>query len=155
MKTKTITVILIAFLLPAGATLLRAADEKLDPETKARIERFEKGPKTIDVSKYPAGIQSNYNVFRQKCTLCHELSRPVNCDFLLPEEWSRYVKRMMNKPGSNISQSSAKLIYEFLVYDTAARKADKLAAKLALLTPEEKAAAEAKIKQVRDAYDTK
>lgn len=155
MNTKTITAVLLTFLLPAAATLVRAADEKLDPETKARIERFEKGPKTIDVSKYPAGIQSNYNVFRQKCTLCHGLSRPVNCDFVLPEEWSRYVKRMMNKPGSNISQASGKMIYEFLVYDTADRKADKLAAKMAQLNPEEKAAAEAKIKLVRDAYDKK
>ena len=46
-----------------GALVARAADEPLDAETKARVERFEKGPATIDVSKYPDGIKDNYEVF--------------------------------------------------------------------------------------------
>jgi len=37
----------------------RAAEVQLDAETKARIERFEKGPATIDISKYPDGIKEN------------------------------------------------------------------------------------------------
>jgi hypothetical protein len=76
---------------------------------------FEKGPATIDVSKYPQGIQDNYETFSQKCTQCHKLSRPVNCDYVLPDEWSRYVKRMMHKPGSGIDSADGKKIYEFLV----------------------------------------
>lgn len=36
--------------------------------------------------------------------------------------WSRYVKRMMNKPGCNLSKADAKSIYEFLAYDSVARK---------------------------------
>src|SRR5579859_4716400 len=74
------------------------AEDQLDAETKARVERFEKGPATIDVSKYPDGIKENYEVFSTKCTQCHKLSRPINSDYALPEEWSRYIKRMMHKP---------------------------------------------------------
>jgi len=147
---------LIALTLLTGFSAAYAStDEKLDPETKARIERYEKGPKTIDVSAYPAGIQANYAVFRAKCTLCHELSRPINSDFVLPDEWSRYVKRMMHKPGSNIAQASAKQIYEFLAYDSSVRKKAMLDAKLAQVTAAEKADAEAKIKALHEAYDTK
>ena len=35
----------------SSALVARAADEPIDAETKARIERFEKGPATIDISK--------------------------------------------------------------------------------------------------------
>ena len=36
--------------------------------------------------------------------------------------WSRYVKRMMGKPGCNISAADGKKIFEFLVYDSVHRK---------------------------------
>lgn len=36
--------------------------------------------------------------------------------------WKRYVKRMMAKPGADIPKEDAKKIYEFLAYDSAARK---------------------------------
>ncbi len=137
-----------------GATAVRAEDQ-LDPETKARIERFEKGPQTIDVSKYPDGIKENYEVFSTKCTQCHKLSRPINSDYATPEEWSRYIKRMMHKPGSGISNSDGKKIYEFLVYDASVRKKAMLDEKLAKATAQEKADAEAKIKEVHDKYDNK
>jgi hypothetical protein len=137
-----------------GAGLARAEDP-LDAETQARIDRFEKGPVTIDVSKYPQGIQDNYETFSQKCTQCHKLSRPINCDYVLPDEWSRYVKRMMRKPGSGIDSADGKKIYEFLVYDSSVRKKAMLDDKLAKLTPDEKTAAETKIKEVHDKYDNK
>ncbi len=148
-------------LVVCGAALLglarsgpaRAADEPLDAETKARVERFEKGPATIDVSKYPAAIKDDYQLFSEKCTQCHKLSRPINSDYALPEEWSRYVKRMMHKPGSGISAADAKKIYEFLVYDSSVRKKAMVDEKLAKATPDEKKDAEAKIKEVHDKYD--
>ena len=136
-------------------TLTARADDELDAATKARIEQFEKGPATIDVSKYPQGIQDIYPLFSQKCTQCHKLSRPINSDYALPDEWSRYVKRMMRKPGSGINSAEAKQIYEFLVYDSSVRKKAALDEKLAKATPEDKAADEAKIKEVHDKYDGK
>jgi cytochrome c5 len=137
----------------ATALVARAADEPLDAETKARIERFEKGPATINVSKYPDGIKDDYEVFSTKCSQCHKLSRPINSDYALPDEWSRYIKRMMHKPGSGISAGDGKKIYDFLVYDSSVRKKKMVDEKLAKATPEEKKAAEDKIKEVHDKYD--
>ena len=133
----------------AGFALAQA----LDPETQARIERFEKGPATVNVSKYPSAIQQDYEVFSQKCSQCHKLSRPINSDYALPDEWSRYVHRMMSKPGSGIDSSSGKKIYDFLVYDSSVRKKAMVDARLAKASPADKAAAEAKIKEVHDRND--
>ena len=138
-----------------GAGLCRLIAQELDPETKARVERFEKGAATVDVSKYPQGIQDNYEVFSTKCSQCHKLSRPINSDYALPDEWSRYIKRMMNKPGSGISNAEGKKIYEFLTYDSSVRKKTMLDEKLAKATPEDKTAAETKIKELHDKYDSK
>jgi hypothetical protein len=137
----------------ATAVVARAADEPLDAETKARVERFEKGPATVDVSKYPDGVKENYEVFSAKCSQCHKLSRPINSDYAMPEEWSRYIKRMMRKPGSGISTGDGKKIFDFLAYDSSVRKKKMLDEKLAKATPEEKKAAEDKIKELHDKYD--
>jgi len=137
----------------AAALIARAADEPLDAETKARIERFEKGPATIDVSKYPDGIKENYEVFSTKCSQCHKLSRPINSDYAVPEDWSRYIKRMMRKPGSGISTGDGKKIFDFLAYDSSVRKKKMLDEKLAKATAEEKKAAEDKLKELHDKYD--
>src|SRR5271165_874466 len=148
----------IPLLLASVTTLILTAPgvvcgQELDPETKARVERFEKGAQTIDVSKYPDGIKDNYEVFSTKCTQCHKLSRPVNSDYATPDEWSRYIKRMMHKPGSGISAADGKKIYDFLVYDASIRKKAMLDDKLAKATADEKKDAETKIKEVRDRYD--
>jgi hypothetical protein len=144
----------VAALVLVGAGVARAEDQ-LDAETKARLDKYEQGPATIDVSKYPQGIQDIYETFSQKCTQCHKLSRPINSDYALPDEWSRYVKRMMHKPGSGIDSSDGKKIYEFLVYDSSVRKKAMVDDKLAKLAPADKTAAEAKIKEVHDKYDDK
>ncbi len=146
-------VLSIAALGSFGTSAARAAEEPLDAATKARIERFEKGPATIDVSKYPEGIQENYEVFSHKCSQCHKLSRPINSDYATPEEWSRYIKRMMHKPGSGIGNADGKKIYEFLVYDSSVRKKAMLDEKMAKATPEEKASNESKLKEVHSKYD--
>jgi hypothetical protein len=75
------------------------------------------------------------------------LSRPINSDYALPDEWSRYIKRMMNKPGSGISSGEGKKIYDFLVYDSSVRKKAMVSAKLAKNPGEE-----AKIKEVVSRY---
>jgi hypothetical protein len=151
MKTEMIAV--LGLTLAAGGMQLAWAADEMDAETKARVERFEKGPATIDVSKYPDGIKEDYEVFSTKCTQCHRLSRPINSDYALPEEWSRYIKRMMHKPGSGISAGDGKKIYDFLVYDSSIRKKKMVDEKMAKATAEEKKAAEDKIKEVRDKYD--
>ena len=62
---------------------------------------------------------------------------------------------MMYKPGSNISAADGKKIYEFLVYDSSVRKKAMVDEKLAKATPDEKTAAETKIKELHDKYDAK
>ena len=149
-QTKTGALLLAAAALVLAAVQTSRAADELDAATKARVEQFDKGPATINVSKYPPAIKEDYALFSEKCAQCHKLSRPINSDYVLPDEWSRYVKRMMYKPGSNISSSDAKKLYDFLVYDSDVRKKAKLDAKLATLTPEERKSAEAKIKEVMD-----
>ena len=144
-KPSTILLGAAAFgLLGAGLALSQAVD--------ARIEQFDKGPATINVSGYPSAIQGYYPVFAQKCSQCNKLSRPINSDFVLPDEWSRYIHRMMSKPGSGIDSGSGAKIYDFLVFDSSVRKKAMLDARLAKASPAEKAAAEAKIKAVVAKY---
>ena len=108
---------LLAALVAVG-TLAARAQEQVDP----RIAAYDKGPATIDVSKYPPEMRTAYKTFSSKCSKCHTLARAINCDFALDEEWERYVKRMMRKPGSDISSAEGKQIFEFLAYDSKARK---------------------------------
>jgi len=155
MKSALPALLLCAAALAATGVVVAFAADDLDAETKARVERFEKGPAKVDVSKYPQGIQDDYEVFAEKCTQCHKLSRPINSDYALPDEWERYVKRMMHKPGSGIGSSEGKKIFDFLVYDSSVRKKKMVDEKLAKATPEEKAAAEKKIAEVHAKYDSK
>ena len=150
---KLIPALLCGATLAMGMFLLVRAADELDAETKARVERFEKGAASIDISKYPQALQENYEVFAAKCTQCHKLSRPINSDYALPSEWERYVKRMMHKPGSGIGSSEGKKIFEFLAYDSSVRKKAMVDEKLAKASPEEKAADEKKIAEIRAKYD--
>ena len=81
----------------------------------------DKGPNTINVSQYPPEQQQAYKLFVSKCSQCHTIARPINTTMTQPE-WERYVKRMMHKPNSGISNNQGKEIYEFLVYDQVNRK---------------------------------
>jgi hypothetical protein len=81
----------------------------------------DKGPDKIDVSGYPEEMQKAYKTFASKCTKCHTLARPINT-MMTKDEWSRYVKRMMHKPNSGISDKQGKEIFDFVVYDEANRK---------------------------------
>ena len=76
----------------------------------------DKGPDKIDVSAYPAPQQAAYKTFSTKCSKCHTIARPINT-MMKRDEWERYVKRMMHKPNSGISDSQGKLIFDFLVLD--------------------------------------
>ncbi len=145
---KKVAVVLLGWAAMASVAGGLLAEDQLDAATKARVERFEKGPATVDVSKYPQSIQDNYALFSQKCTQCHRLSRPINSDYALPDEWSRYIKRMMYKPGSNISGDDAKKIYDFLVYDSSVRKKAMLDAKMQALSPDDRQKAQDKLKEV-------
>jgi hypothetical protein len=118
---RTATVAFLALLALGGiARSVRAQkEEPVDP----RILAYDKGPAKIDVSKYPADMQNRYKVFAKKCSSCHTIARPINCEFALDDEWERYIKRMMRKAGpSLINADEGKQIFEFLTYDSKIRK---------------------------------
>jgi len=81
----------------------------------------DKGPDKIDVSAYPAPMQSAYKLFSTKCSKCHTIARPINT-LMKRDEWERYVKRMMHKPNSGISDNQGKQIFDFVVFDQTERK---------------------------------
>lgn len=114
----------LSFLLISFWAGVSSEDDKsaLADTSQARFKEMEKGPKTIDVSKYPKELQANYKIFEKTCSKCHSLARPINSSYALPDEWERYIKRMKRKPGSGISSGDAKAIYDFLVYDSQVRK---------------------------------
>ena len=146
-----------AAVLAAAALLLVAAvrtNAQSSPADQERLKKLDAGPKTIDVSKYPADQQKAYKLFSSKCSSCHVIARGVNTDMVLPGEWERYVKRMMFKPNSGISSEEGKTLYRFLVYDAAARKADLVRKKLGELPAGERTEAVEKIKTINPGFTT-
>ena len=138
------------FLVVAG--WCRANGEPLDAVTKPHDAQSANGSPTIDVPRYPAGIQQDYRIFSQKCSQCHNLSRPINADYVLPEEWSQCIRRMKRRSGANIGSSEEGKLYDFLVYDSSIRKRYKLDEKLHVLPPDAQRQAQDKIKEVATKY---
>jgi len=141
---------LTVLLAAGGLAPLRAQDVPVAAVSLTTATGFypnDMGPAEIDVSAYPKELRQTYRVFAFKCSACHTIARPINSQFLeltpeeqaaakkddpdlfkdpkivMPEEkiWSRYVKRMMAKPGCPVGKDG-KIIYEFLVYDSKTRK---------------------------------
>ena len=144
-------IVMAASLAPA----LAAESEKQPPDStaiKAHLKALDSGPKTIDVTKYPEEQKAGYKLFNKKCSACHTLARPINSEFTLPSQWERYIKRMMFKPNSKLSDADGKTIYRFLVYDASVRKREQLKKDLTGLSAEDRAAAIAKIQSINPAF---
>lgn len=143
-------------------TMATAADKPMksmtsmkdgEHQTKAASDQMEAGPATIDVSAYPKAAQDSYLLFTEKCAQCHHLNHTINSDHhVLPDEWEEIVSRMWRKPGSNMNKTEAEKIVEFLTYDSSVRRKAAVDKMLTKATPEEKKAAEDKIKEVRAKY---
>jgi cytochrome c5 len=95
-------------------------DRPLDPQVIA----WDKGVDKIDVSAYPADAKKNYKVFSDLCSRCHTLARAVNCDFVLEDDWERYIKKMMRRGRSLIKPEDAEKAFEFAIFDSKIRKKD-------------------------------
>jgi hypothetical protein len=146
-------VVIIMIALAAALAGLGWAQQENEAAEKARLKKLDAGPKKIDVSKYPREMQTDYPLFTTKCAKCHTPARPINSRFVLPGEWERYIKRMVYKPDSKMTEDNGKTIYRFLVFDSSVRKADSLRVHLNNLPHEEREAAIAKIKAVNPAFD--
>lgn len=115
MRRLLITIGIFCFCLAALSSGGILYCEETDEEAAARRAKWDKGPRTIDVSNYPDELKGHYKLFLEKCSQCHNIARPINSDFK-PEDWERYIKRMMRKPGSGILPNVAKKIHAFLKY---------------------------------------
>ena len=102
-------------------TMILLAPLALLAQTSNVVLPQDKGPDKLDVSAYPAAQQANYKLFASKCSKCHTIARPLNT-MMTKAEWERYVKRMMHKPNSGISDAQGKQIFDFMVYDQTERK---------------------------------
>lgn len=120
MKRMTIAMVLLAATVIVPAWLFRASaqDRPLDPI----VIQWDRGPEQIDVSKYPADIKRKYKVFEELCGKCHTLARAVNCNFVLEDDWERYIKRMMRRGRGLITADVAQQAFDFAVYDSKVRK---------------------------------
>jgi len=154
-KSDVISLVLTGACAAALIVAVSAAEEEVQALSKEQLAQFDKGPSSVDVSAYPAGLRENYQIFRQKCSVCHTIARPINCEFALPDEWSRYIKRMMHKPGSSISPGQAKKIYEFLAYDSSVRKKALFDDKLSKADAATRADEDARMKAILAAYAQK
>jgi hypothetical protein len=121
----------------AGAMLVPIVLERVSAQNAAPldpiIEAWDKGPDKIDVSKYPPEIKKKYKTFNELCGRCHPISRAVNCDFALEDDWERYIKRMMRRGKGLISPDDALAAFEFAIYDSKIRKKDLYERKLKAL----------------------
>ncbi len=70
----------------------------------------------LDPSTLPPEVRADYEVFAQRCSKCHSLSRPLNSGIVDDEYWALYVARMRRQPASGISPEDAHVILRFLHY---------------------------------------
>src|SRR3954468_8764748 len=76
---------------------------------------------SVDVSGYPPEVQKQYKTFAEKCSKCHDLSRPLTAKYTTEAQWRDMVARMARKPGASISRKDQGDITSFLVYYQKAR----------------------------------
>ena len=120
MKRMTIAMVVVgaATLVPALLIRASAQERPIDPI----VIQWDRGPDSIDVSKYPADIKRKYKVFAELCAKCHTLARAVNYNFVLEDDWERYIKRMMRRGRGLITADIAQQAFEFAIYDSKVRK---------------------------------
>jgi hypothetical protein len=148
---KRLIVVAVVAVLAAAPSRADDKKKEGAPESATAVSDLypnDMGPAEVDVSEYPKNIREGYKLMAFKCAACHTAARPINSQFLeLSEEeeeqfkkdnpeiykdervvhidekiWNRYVKRMMAKPGCPVKGEDGKKIWEFLVWDSKARK---------------------------------
>ncbi len=65
----------------------------------------------------PAQFHQARRLYVTKCAMCHTLSRSMNKTDLSSQEWEDIVDRMRNRAASHMSDSEAKAILGYLVWN--------------------------------------
>jgi hypothetical protein len=89
----------------------------------------------------PPEVRADYEVFADRCSKCHALSRPLNSGIVSDDHWAMYVGRMRRQPGSGISLDDAEVILRFLHYYSLEQIRKQRAHESSALAPEPPAAA--------------
>ena len=100
MTTKSFRFVLLALVF-AGCIGSVGRRGGLEPEAQAKL---------------PEAVRESYELFAQKCSRCHTLSRPLGAFITDPSHWRQYVTRMRRQPGSGISERDGERILVFLEY---------------------------------------
>jgi hypothetical protein len=74
------------------------------------------GPEAIAPEALPPQTRGDYEVFADRCSKCHALSRTLNSGIVSDDHWAMYVDRMRRQPESGISLEDAAVILRFLHY---------------------------------------
>jgi len=82
-------------------------------------------PEGAETSSMPADVRADYDVFAQRCSKCHSLSRPLNSGIDDDEYWKAYVARMRRQPGSGISPQDEVVILRYLHYFSLEKRREK------------------------------
>ena len=68
----------------------------------------------LDVRTIPLEYRADYELFAQRCSKCHSLSRPLDNGRIEDRFWAGYVERMRRQPGSGIAPEEVPSILRFL-----------------------------------------
>ncbi len=118
MNQVIVWVIVIGVIILVGIGMFFALNAQ---RTAPKTYPADDGPNFIDVSDYPQEMQTLYELFTRRCSRCHTVARPINSTFT-PEEWRKYVQKMMRKPGSGLTPKTSEQIIKFLIYDAQHRE---------------------------------
>ena len=70
----------------------------------------------LDASALPDDVRPAYELFAQRCSKCHSLTRALNSGIEDDGYWKLYVDRMRRQPASGISPEDEAIILQFLHY---------------------------------------
>jgi hypothetical protein len=83
-------------------------------------------------------LDKDIDLFHTRCSKCHEYTRIIDLDIVIPSVVEDSVDRMAAKENSNIQSDEKKPIYQAILYNAYVNKLDVLKKSLDALPPEQK-----------------
>jgi hypothetical protein len=70
----------------------------------------------LDPNAVPPAMRADYELFADRCTRCHSISRSLSARVHDRAHWVNYVERMRRQPGAMITAEEGERIVGFLVW---------------------------------------
>lgn len=74
-----------------------------------------------DLSEYPQNVRSDYNVYRKKCSTCHEIDALTRKLKAAPAQNEFWVRKMQAMPSTHIKDQDIQPIVRYLAFESAIR----------------------------------